>query len=290
MLLAFLLAAASLGPRPAAPAAITIIYDAFGTQPGLTRDWGFAVLIEYHGKHILFDTGKDAAIFARNVRRLHIDFRHVDLVIQSHRHSDHIAGLQVVLRANPTVPIYAPREPFGPFGTSLPGSFYRRDPDLPDSMRYFGGQPPESIQAGTLWPGAHITVVDSSLALGPDIQLVLQVSDTPGTKELRELALVLKSPQGDVIVVGCSHPGIEHMLSGRADPRAPVQLLVGGLHLVAAPDSVVQALSLRLHDTWHLDAIAPGHCTGEPAFKALKAIFGDRYRYAGLGTRLPFVE
>ena len=69
-----------------------------------------------------------------------------------------------------------------------------------------------------------------------------------------------------------------------------VDVALGGLHLVAAPDSVVQALSLRLHDTWHLDAIAPGHCTGEPAFKALKAIFGDRYRYAGLGTRLLFVE
>lgn len=290
MLLALLLTAASLGPRPAAPAAITIIYDAFGTRPDLIRDWGFAALVEYHGKRILFDTGNNATIFARNVRRLHIDLHHLDLVILSHRHSDHVAGLQVVLRANPTVPIYAPREPFGPFGTTLPPNFYRSDPELPDSMRYFAGRPQAGIQAGTLWPGAHFTVVDSSLALAPDIRLVLQVSDAPGTRELRELSLVLSTPEGDVVIVGCSHPGIERILSGRADSSAPVQLLVGGLHLVAAPDSVVQALSLRLRDRWHLASIAPGHCTGEPAFAALRAAFGSRYRYAGVGSRLTFAE
>jgi len=32
--------------------------------------------------------------------------------------------------------------------------------------------------------------------------------------------------------------------------------------------------------------VAPGHCTGEPTFTALKKTFGDRYLYAGLGTTL----
>jgi 7,8-dihydropterin-6-yl-methyl-4-(beta-D-ribofuranosyl)aminobenzene 5'-phosphate synthase len=31
---------------------------------------------------------------------------------------------------------------------------------------------------------------------------------------------------------------------------------------------------------------APGHCTAEPAFTALKKAFVDRYLYAGLGTTL----
>jgi len=30
--------------------------------------------------------------------------------------------------------------------------------------------------------------------------------------------------------------------------------------------------------------VAPGHCTGEPAFTALKKSFGDRYLFAGLGS------
>ncbi len=41
-----------------------------------------------------------------------------------------------------------------------------------------------------------------------------------------------------------------------------------------------------LHDTYKVDYIAPGHCTGEPTFAALKKVFGDRYHYGGLGTAL----
>ena len=32
--------------------------------------------------------------------------------------------------------------------------------------------------------------------------------------------------------------------------------------------------------------MAPGHCTGEPTFAALRKAFGVRYLYAGLGTTL----
>jgi 7,8-dihydropterin-6-yl-methyl-4-(beta-D-ribofuranosyl)aminobenzene 5'-phosphate synthase len=35
-----------------------------------------------------------------------------------------------------------------------------------------------------------------------------------------------------------------------------------------------------------VEFIAPVHCTGEAAFAILKQVFGDRYVYAGLGTRI----
>jgi hypothetical protein len=38
------------------------------------------------------------------------------------------------------------------------------------------------------------------------------------------------------------------------------------------------------HDKWGMEYVAPGHCTGEPTFVALKRALGDRYLYAGLGT------
>lgn len=277
-----------VGPVPAAPTPtkVTILYDAFGGGPGLVRDWGFAALIEYQGKRILFDTGNNAAIFARNVRRLHADLAHLDFVVISHRHTDHTAGLSVVLRANPHVPIYAPQEGFGIFGAAVPGTFYRALPALPDSMRYFDGVVPDSIQAGTLWPQASIVLVDSSVAIAPGIRLLSLVSDTPGTRELHELSLLLATPEGDILVVGCSHPGIERILAARGTPDTPVRILFGGLHLVAAPDSVLGPLAARLHHDWHVTQIAPGHCTGEPAFAALLREFGAAYHYAGLGRQL----
>lgn len=41
-----------------------------------------------------------------------------------------------------------------------------------------------------------------------------------------------------------------------------------------------------MKDTFKVENVAPGHCTGEPAFAALKQAFGNRYIYAGVGTSL----
>jgi 7,8-dihydropterin-6-yl-methyl-4-(beta-D-ribofuranosyl)aminobenzene 5'-phosphate synthase len=285
ILLASLLRVVPLAHAPLESTTVTILYDAFGGGPGLRRDWGFSALIEYQGRRILFDAGNDAAVFAQNVRRLHIDLKHLNLVVISHRHSDHTAGLSVVLRDNPRVPVYAPKEVFGIFGSAVPGTFYRAFPPLPDSMRYFAGVVPDQIRAGTLWPRANIILVDSSITVAPGIRLISLVSETPGTRELRELSLVLTTPAGDIVVVGCSHPGIERILAAGTQVGS-VRALFGGLHLVAAPDSVVVPLVQRLHRQWRITQVAPGHCTGEPAFAALRDEYGPDYLYAGLGRRL----
>ena len=268
------------------PARITILYDAFGGAAGLTQDWGFSALIEYEGRRILFDTGNNAAIFERNVRALHVDLRHLDFAVISHRHGDHIAGLSYLLRVNPQVRIYAPRENFGVFGSSLPASFYRTDTLLPRDLRYFHGAPEAELRFGTAWPGAHFILVDTLTEVAPGISLVSTVSRTPGTVELRELSLVIRTPSGALLVVGCSHPGIETILQAAAAVTPDVALIVGGLHWVTAPDSTIARLTTALHETWHVRQLAPGHCTGEPGFAALRSGFGAAYLYAGLGSIL----
>ncbi|MDB4910769.1 MAG: hypothetical protein JWO39_1592 [Gemmatimonadetes bacterium] len=270
----------------ATPARVTILYDAFGTAPGAIQDWGFAALIEYDGRRILFDTGDNAAIFEKNVRALHVDLRRLDFAIISHRHGDHVAGLSYLLRVNPNVKIYAPRENFGVFGSSLPGTFFRTDPTLPKAMRYFDGAPPAQLSFGSAWPEAHFTLIDTLTEVAPGVTLVSTVSRTPGTLELRELSLVIRTPTGALIVVGCSHPGIEAILQAAAVVTPQVALIVGGLHWVTAADSTIARLSTALHDSWHVRQIGPGHCTGEPGFAALQKQFGVAYLYAGLGTVL----
>ena len=263
---------------------VTIIYDAFGGRPGLTQDWGFSALVEYGGKRILFDTGDNAAIFEHNVRALKVDLRRLDFVVISHRHGDHVAGLGYLLRVNPRVKIYAPREGFGIFGASLPSTFYRRDETLPDSMRYFKGAPPEQLIFGTVWPGANVQLVDTVTQVAPGASIISTVSHTPGTLELRELSLVVNTPEGLMVMVGCSHPGIETILEASRAVGSHVHVIYGGLHLVTTPDTAIARISTSMHDGWRVDEIAPGHCTGEPAFAVLKRRYGANYVYAGLGT------
>jgi 7,8-dihydropterin-6-yl-methyl-4-(beta-D-ribofuranosyl)aminobenzene 5'-phosphate synthase len=281
--LSFLSLTASASPAPSTRR-VTILYDAFGNRPGLTRDWGFAALVEYGGKRILFDTGNNAAIFAHNVRALGVDLRRLDFVVVSHRHGDHVAGLNYLLRVNPQVKIYAPRENFGVFGSTLPGTFYRRDSTLPDSMRYFGAAEPAELRSGTPWPEANFSWVDSLTEVAPGVAIISTISKTPGTLELRELSLAIRTPEGVVLLVGCSHPGIETIVEASRSWGDQVHVIFGGLHLVTSPDTAITRIASALHDRWRIDQIAPGHCTGEPAFAALKRLFGARYVYAGLGT------
>ncbi|MGH9392368.1 MAG: MBL fold metallo-hydrolase, partial [Vicinamibacteria bacterium] len=112
---AFLLAVALEAQEPRR---ITVLYDAFGVPSDLKRDWGFAALVEYGGKRILFHTGNDAAIFERNVKALGTDLTKLDGVFISHRHGDHTTGLGYLLEVNPGVRIFAPQE--GAFFKSIP--------------------------------------------------------------------------------------------------------------------------------------------------------------------------
>ena len=266
---------------------ITILYDAFGTDAAIKKDWGFSALVEISGRRILFDTGNDPDIFAANVKAKNIDLTSIDFVVLSHRHSDHMAGLNHVLSVNPTVKIYAPKEGFGIFGSSLPSSFYRKDEALPPEMRYYGGKPPEVMKFGMAWPRANIELVDKTTEIAPNITLLALVSDVPGTKELKELSLAVNTADGVVLVVGCSHPGIEKIVEAATAINPKIRLIAGGFHLVVAPDEVIAKAVAMLKDTFKVESIAPGHCTGEPTFAALKQAYGDRYLYAGIGTSLP---
>jgi 7,8-dihydropterin-6-yl-methyl-4-(beta-D-ribofuranosyl)aminobenzene 5'-phosphate synthase len=263
---------------------VTILYDAFGKSPRMKKDWGYSALIEHGGTRILFDTGNHPGIFARNVKAAGVDLEQLDFVVISHRHLDHTAGLHYLLSVNPAVKIYAPKEAFGVFGSALPSKFYRKQDSLPDEMRYYGGDPADTLEFGTAWPDGNFLTVDSTFQVAPGVHLISLVSDVAGTKELRELSLALETPQGMVVVAGCSHPGIEKIVEASSHIRRDVHMVFGGFHLPAASDDVVARIAAALHDTYKVDRVAPGHCTGEPAFYRFRKTWKDRYTYAGVGS------
>jgi 7,8-dihydropterin-6-yl-methyl-4-(beta-D-ribofuranosyl)aminobenzene 5'-phosphate synthase len=265
---------------------ITILYDAFGKAGGMQKDWGYAALIEYAGKRILFDTGDDPDVLAHNASVKGADLSTLDFVVMSHRHGDHMGGMDHLLRVNPKVKIYAPKENFGVYGFSLPGSFYRKDESLPPEQRYYDGAPPQVMKFGSAWPKAHFELIEKTTEIAPGIHLIALVSEKPTTLELRELSLAIDTPEGVVLVVGCSHPGIDRIAEAVVSMGKRIHLIVGGFHLAAAKDPDIDAIVTGLRDTWKVAFVAPGHCTGEPTFAALRRAFGDRYLYAGLGTTL----
>ncbi len=267
---------------------ITILYDAFGEESELRKDWGFSAFIEVLGKRILFDAGNNAEIFAHNVNTKNIDLTDLDFAVVSHRHGDHMGGLSHLIKVNPDVKIYVPKENFGVFGASLPGSFYRKQIHLEHYMRYFDGKPPKTMHFGTPWPKGKFTLVKETIEIAPRFHLIHLHGDWGVDLAVKEISLAIDTPQGIVLVVGCSHPRIEKILETATNViNKPIHLVIGGLHLLPADDQEINRIAHALKNEWSIQNLAAGHCTGEPAFKVLRDTFNKNYIYAGLGSVIP---
>jgi 7,8-dihydropterin-6-yl-methyl-4-(beta-D-ribofuranosyl)aminobenzene 5'-phosphate synthase len=263
---------------------ITILYDAFGKPSNMIKDWGISVLIEFNGKRILFDTGNNAEIFAHNVETAGVDLLDLDFVIASHRHLDHTAGLNHLMNVNSAVKIYAPKESFGVFGSALPSAFYRKKEDLPAHLRYYDGEPPEKMTFGSAWPEGNFNYIDSTTEIIPGMHVIALVSDTPGTKELRELSLVIETAEGLVVIVGCSHPGVDLIVKEASKINKRIHLVLGGFHMPTATDDKIRSVADTLMSKLQVQHLAPGHCTGEPAQDVFRDLWGSRYIYSGVGS------
>jgi 7,8-dihydropterin-6-yl-methyl-4-(beta-D-ribofuranosyl)aminobenzene 5'-phosphate synthase len=269
------------------PAArITIIFDAFGRPSDLRRGWGYSSLIEYGGRRVLFDLGSNAANFEYNVKALGIDLKQLDFVVISHRHNDHTAGLHYVLRENPNVTIYTPVENAG-FNSRtqapLMNMIKRYVAELPDELRYFDGKPPAENWPDSPWPGARFAQIRETTEVLPGFFVFTTRSETPGTREMNEISLVVKTPKGGVLVVGCSHPGIERLVEAATKIDPQVHEVFGGFHLVV-PDAQATEMVMALRDKWRVERVAAGHCTGQFAFAEMIRIFGPRFDPAGVGS------
>lgn len=269
------------------PARVTILYDAFGMPSSLQTGWGYSALIEYNGRRILFDTGGKVAEFAHNVETLGISIKNLDFVVLSHRHNDHTAGLHQVLRENPNVTVYTPIEGAG-FNSPMAGGTMnlvrRRIASLPDQWRYYGGNPPSDIRFDPPWPDAHFVQITEPKEVLPGFILFSTRSEVPGTLEMNEVSLAMKTPKGNVLVVGCSHPGIEKIVEAAAKIDPQIHSVFGGFHLVDIPDVKVTEMLTRFRDKWGIERMAAGHCTGQFAFAELIRIYGDNFDYAGVGA------
>lgn len=235
------------------PNRITVLVDAFSDRPDLRKDWGYSALVEYSGRRILFDTGNDSELFRINVEVLGIDLRNLDAVVISHRHGDHSDGLRYLLGINPSVVIYVPDDEY--FSGPTPRRFFENSVDtLPPRMRYFDGRLPALLPHGSPWKDAKLHQVSSSLEIFPGIRVVRNISAGESFTETPGLSLVIDTPTGQILLVGCSHPGIEQILESVGDTPHSFRLIMGGLHWLTLPDS------------------------------DLSRMFGSRYLYAGLGS------
>lgn len=296
-------------PKPAsAGVTLTNVYDAFGVErKGLTQDFGFSTVVNYKGKTILFDSGTDARLFERNLRALHINLRKIDIVIISHGHYDHIGGLDYLLTVNPKVKIYLPNDFFS-LGAPIKFPFRETEPEvaktLPKDQQYFRGERVVegmvTVPTGRFWR-SDVEYVTEAKEVLPGVTLIPTTSPLMGTfikyppfSEERpqfigmpELSVLLATEKGQIILAGCSHSTIETIIQAAQKIRkGKIHLVAGGFHLIPYPRAYIEGLAQRMRDDYGVESVAPAHCTGHMGFAIFEKVFGEQFRFFGLGEAL----
>jgi 7,8-dihydropterin-6-yl-methyl-4-(beta-D-ribofuranosyl)aminobenzene 5'-phosphate synthase len=192
-----------------------------------------------------------------------------------------------VLKVNPGVKIYTPAEQQNFHTPSAPGlvTLIKRHVDsAPEDMHYFDRKVPPQIGSDSPWPDANFAQIRTPTEVLPGIWLFSTVSDVTGTKEMNEVSMAVKTPQGLVVIVGCSHPGIEKILEAAVKIEPRVYSVFGGFHLAEVADAEVSSLVTRFRDKWKFERVAAGHCTGEFAFSEFNRVYGAKYDRAVVGA------
>ncbi len=204
--------------------------------------WGLSIAIEINGSLILFDTGPSPEVLKHNAIAMGIDLSQVDIVIISHEHSDHYGGIKAVVNANKSVKIYIPA----------------------DSSTAFKSW----IRSLT----TNIVEVRKTIEIIENVYVFKEMYGPP-----YEIALVIATKKGLIVIVGCSHPGIVNMLNEiKEDFNSSIWIVLGGFHTFYLNKQEANELIRKLISL-EVEKIAPIHCSGDTIRHLLKQKYPEHY-------------
>src|SRR5262245_18403243 len=220
----------------------TMLADAKGVG-----EWGFAALVEADGHRLLFDTGARPETVLVNAKELGVDLSNVRDVLLSHHHGDHVGGLLTLRRelakANPEAlsRCYVGKGIFWP-RPAADGTEQNEALALKVPYEATGGRFVDVERPTEVFPGAWLTGPVPRRHPERNWTLSRQVRTENGLVEdnlPEDMSLVLDTDKGLVIVTGCGHAGVVNIVehAREAVRQAPVEALLGGVHLFQADDA-----------------------------------------------------
>ena len=266
---------------------------------------GLSLLITAHrgseSHTLLFDAGPEGATFLRNAAVLGIDFGAVDAVVLSHGHWDHAGGLVAALRAvadarGAGTPCFVHPGMFAERATRWSDGNYLPFEPVPSPAQlteaganaistrearvaaagafYISGEVPRVTAYETGLPG-HVRRSEDGSGWEPDPLII----------DERFVSVHVKD-KGQFIFSACSHAGLINVLKHARElfPAVPLYGAMGGLHLSGATEKIIPD-TIRDLQTFGLQLIAPGHCTGWRALTALAGVFGDALVPSAVGKK-----
>jgi 7,8-dihydropterin-6-yl-methyl-4-(beta-D-ribofuranosyl)aminobenzene 5'-phosphate synthase len=294
---------------------ITVLSD---MTPGRRTigEWGFSALIEITAggvsKRFLFDTGGNPQTVLNNARTLNIPICDIQDVVITHNHDDHTSGLETLRNsckdANPNAfktAYIGGEEMFWPrinaAGVNANIMIAARSSYTAGGGAFVLNTQPTAQFLGL--PGVWLTgkigrKYDEKTYLVPQ-----SIQDPSGKLGLdlipEEMALVINTSTGMVVVTGCAHAGITNtILTAQSILGAqPPVTIVGGVHFFPLPlgeentDGEEGTILWEANQMRRLGVVSilGAHCTGQERFLFLRNFLGldeSAATFSSIGTSL----
>ena len=247
-----LLPAARLAAEDPPELEIRVIYDNTSAREDVEADWGFASVVTFRGRRVLFDSGTKPDLFLRNLKIMGVEPGSIETAMVSHQHPDHRNGIYRLYPLNRNI------------GVHFLDVFYEKAYQEALAVEM---EPERHTGPFELIPGAYSTGM------------------IPGDPP--EQSLAIETSKGLVLLVGCSHPGIANIVRATQKQRGvdSIRLLVGGLHMFRQSAEEIGP-QIRQLQKLNVESVMPAHCSGDLAKEMFREAYGANFDTLGAGKVL----
>ncbi len=258
---------------------------------GFWGEWGLSILVEADGKRILVDTGLSTSALQNSVT-LGTDLSNIDCIVLSHGHADHTGGLRDVLAIAGATEIIAHPDIWTQ-------KYTRRDGG---SEEQYIGVPFAKDELEDL--GARFNLTKEPVRISENIMTTGEIPMATDYEEIEnnlfvkengvlipdpladDLALVIDTEFGLVVILGCAHRGIVNTLRHAQEitGKELVYAAIGGTHLFRSSNERIDKTIAELK-TMGIRKLGVSHCTGYRASARLFQEFGEVFFPNNAGTR-----
>ena len=257
---AWLLAAAlaSAANPPAAPAApeldIRVIYDNTSARSDVQADWGFAAVVTFRERRVLFDSGTKPELFMTNLEKMEVDPPSIRQAVISHQHRDHRNGIYKLFPLQPAMRIHF--------------------------LKAFYDEAYEAAAAVGMTPNR----VTGPFEVEPGVYSTGMIAGDPP-----EQSLAVETSKGIVLLVGCGHPGVVNIVETVEKQRGAdsIRLLLGGFHMLRRNEDEINSRIAKLKQL-NVRRVMPAHCSGDLAKRLFQEAYGENFDTLGAGKVLRF--
>ena len=288
---------------------IHLLADSNVQLEGVLGEAGFAALVSvtYDDSsefQFLFDTGYGTPALEYNAAAMRHSYKRnlssIELIILSHGHCDHVAGvLKVLSLIKKRVPVLChPDALLHKIFTSDDGKKheigiheYYDTSELEANAKVITTRNPYHIADGIMTTGV-VARTDDFERLTGELQKIVTVRDGAEVPDLIEddLSVIFHLKDDSVVILtGCCHSGIVNTVNHAVSltGSSSVVGIVGGLHLHDAPSERLNR-TIQHISQYPLSTLGACHCTGLKGRAALMNAFKDSFKDVGAGSLLKF--